>query len=876
MPHPTRSFSPSSLSALSLPHELRHVGLQRLVAVCHLTFDSRRPTPPDCCQGGPGDSRQLEDVELRAEWREWLSQAFDSPQARQTAGGLVWKGVPPSLRAEVWTALLKDKFPSPDMGAYMRRMWDEVEEVQAMASSASPSPFSSSPSFPSASPLFSAFADIEKDVGRTLPSQWLFRTAEGVQSLRRLLLCFAVHCPLVGYCQGLNFIAGSVLLATGGEEVAAFALLCAIVEGGRLTYYTKSMAGCMVDTAVMADLAAFYEPELTELLAQYGLHLSNFCSAWFICLFCNAPLALPHCMRLWDVLFCHGEEALFRVGLALLRHCHSKVLTVGGAEDVMQLFLQRMGDMESVEPLLAHMRAEWSEEPLLAQSIACLRDFHRFEVTAGQSRLTAATLCRLTEETEFDAAELQRLWELFIQPDPWRTISRGAIDSLVHFRYSFCAAVFHPAQSQRFKGRGLIVQPLSAQPPSHQSALTPSPHSHTPSVSRVFSSTVGASSRPLPSLALSVLPQLPCASAEEGVEASDSSPSSTSAPRPPPSVLLPSPSSAPPPFSPPPLPLLANHSSLFPFPSAASDDSQDSIFGLSPSKGRHSASSSTPSASSPHSLGFPSASPSSLSSTASFFPSPSTTVPLPSPPSSPSRGTKKRGGGWASLVGGRASPQPPAPSAVSVRPLAPLQLPSSFSAHRALRRQQPGGEQSPTPSFSATVPLPFAAPSQCVSPAVVTPLSAPLPLPPPSLGLSFPTGRVSSLSPVGVSGSGGSGGSVLSRLFAMLDGLGRGCVDFDEFCLGVWLLKKSSRATRLRAIFCMADVGGRGSVGREELRHFVRLFDALYEGKRSGDGDVDGFVQAAMEKAEADGRLSADQFAAAAALHPHVAHFFRL
>ena len=78
----------------------------------------------------------------------------------------------------------------------------------------------------------------------------------------------------------------------------------------------------------------------------------------------------------------------------------------------------------------------------------------------------------------------------------------------------------------------------------------------------------------------------------------------------------------------------------------------------------------------------------------------------------------------------------------------------------------------------------------------------------------------------------------------MLDGLGRGCVDFDEFCFGVSIFKKFSRAARLRCVFAMADVRGEGQISMAEFRAFVSMFDALYHGQRSSGRAPRGRIRA--------------------------------
>ena len=43
--------------------------------------------------------------------------------------------------------------------------------------------------------------DIERDVPRTFPSHKLFHAGDGQGALRRVLQCYAIHDPVVGYCQ---------------------------------------------------------------------------------------------------------------------------------------------------------------------------------------------------------------------------------------------------------------------------------------------------------------------------------------------------------------------------------------------------------------------------------------------------------------------------------------------------------------------------------------------------------------------------------------------------------------------------------------------------------------------------------------------------
>ena len=66
--------------------------------------------------------------------------------------------------------------------------------------------------------------DISKDVYRTFPAQPYFSTLEGgsgeqgQKALGNILRSYAAYEPIVGYCQGMNFMAGFTLLVSGSRE----------------------------------------------------------------------------------------------------------------------------------------------------------------------------------------------------------------------------------------------------------------------------------------------------------------------------------------------------------------------------------------------------------------------------------------------------------------------------------------------------------------------------------------------------------------------------------------------------------------------------------------------------------------------------------
>jgi len=47
----------------------------------------------------------------------------------------------------------------------------------------------------------------------------------GTNSLYNVLAAYAKHAPEVGYCQGMNYLVGLILIGVDFDEVAAFVIL---------------------------------------------------------------------------------------------------------------------------------------------------------------------------------------------------------------------------------------------------------------------------------------------------------------------------------------------------------------------------------------------------------------------------------------------------------------------------------------------------------------------------------------------------------------------------------------------------------------------------------------------------------------------------
>lgn len=80
---------------------------------------------------------------------------------------------------------------------------------------------------------------IDLDIHRTMPKNIFFgRGGPGVPKLRRVLAAYSWYSPEIGYCQGMNNLAATLLLTHASEEEAFWVLVC-IIEVSDVRTYAK-------------------------------------------------------------------------------------------------------------------------------------------------------------------------------------------------------------------------------------------------------------------------------------------------------------------------------------------------------------------------------------------------------------------------------------------------------------------------------------------------------------------------------------------------------------------------------------------------------------------------------------------------------------
>lgn len=318
----------------------------------------------------------LEEPPQMTELEFWAALVQDYPSTATRLPTLttskIRAGIPPPLRGVVWASMagardrsLEDAFD---------RLLDEKSPYEGI---------------------------INKDVGRSFPGVDLFRDAggEGQRMLGRVLKCFSLHDKDIGYCQGLGFLVGPLLMNMGERE--AFCTLVRLMDHYSLQpSFLPSLSGLHMRIYQFSALLKQLHPELSEHLTVMGIEPA-YLSQWFLsCFAVTCPL--PMLFRMYDVIFAEGaNETVMRVALAIMRRNEPKLLATSEFEEVMHLLLGRtvfdsyacnadelVDDFTSLDDVITHARLAELEKEFEMQSKEAVGEKAGFlpDVQAAASR----------------------------------------------------------------------------------------------------------------------------------------------------------------------------------------------------------------------------------------------------------------------------------------------------------------------------------------------------------------------------------------------------------------------------------------------------------------------------------------------------------
>ncbi|ORZ19815.1 rab-GTPase-TBC domain-domain-containing protein [Absidia repens] len=195
---------------------------------------------------------------------------------------------------------------------------------------------------------------IQRDLTRTFPGIDMFKqeNGPGQMALCRILVAYSLYDAQVGYCQGLAFLVGPLLLNM--PEPQAFCVFVRIMKTyGMRSMFTLKMEGLQLRLYQFSCLLEEHIPDLANHLDKHSIHPAMYASQWFLTIFAYVfPMELV--AKIYDMLFVEGAtETIMRVAIAMLQKSEHVILLENEFEDLL--------DCMTTRKLCAPYSNDWSD-----------------------------------------------------------------------------------------------------------------------------------------------------------------------------------------------------------------------------------------------------------------------------------------------------------------------------------------------------------------------------------------------------------------------------------------------------------------------------------------------------------------------------------
>ncbi|XP_069058212.1 TBC1 domain family member 1 isoform X3 [Pleurodeles waltl] len=187
------------------------------------------------------------------------------------------------------------------------------------------------------------------DLGRTFPTHPYFsaQLGAGQLSLYNILKAYSLLDPEVGYCQGLSFVAG-VLLLHMSEEDAFNMLKFLMYDMGLRKQYRPDMIILQIQMYQLSRLLHDYHRDLYNHLEEYEIGPSLYAAPWFLTMFAS-QFPLGFVARVFDIIFLQGSEVIFKVSLSLMGSHKPLILQHENLEPIVEFIKSTLPNLGLVQ-----------------------------------------------------------------------------------------------------------------------------------------------------------------------------------------------------------------------------------------------------------------------------------------------------------------------------------------------------------------------------------------------------------------------------------------------------------------------------------------------------------------------------------------------
>lgn len=241
---------------------------------------------------------------------------------------------------------------------------------------------------------------IVQDAKRTFP-----RHLRGYKALENVLTAYSSYNEAVGYCQGMNYVAGLLLLAADMSEEEAFWAFASLMEQSLspdslpLPGLGKSfIAGFPLVKLFEQLMNALMDEELKEHLKKLGLPNELWLHKWLSSLFLYS-FPIGHCIRFWDLLMANGVSYFLPLACAILNRLSPRLRKAKSVEKCNEILKipqhvidEDLFDVEGIVREAKKLKVDWKALNHMVQEYSSCIAAERFESLATKDVLQ---ICQL-------------------------------------------------------------------------------------------------------------------------------------------------------------------------------------------------------------------------------------------------------------------------------------------------------------------------------------------------------------------------------------------------------------------------------------------------------------------------------------------------
>lgn len=184
---------------------------------------------------------------------------------------------------------------------------------------------------------------IKKDLHRTLSDFSQFNLLDTQNVLYNILRALAANDKEVGYCQGMNFIAGFLLIMSDFNELDTFYILISLMsstftnEFGIRGFFSEGFPLLTLYVNIFHLLFEKKMPDLKKHFEKLEIPDEVWISKWFQTLF-TLSLPIEFCRRIWDCFLSEGLVFILSFTLSFLKFIENELFALQDLFEVIEFF----------------------------------------------------------------------------------------------------------------------------------------------------------------------------------------------------------------------------------------------------------------------------------------------------------------------------------------------------------------------------------------------------------------------------------------------------------------------------------------------------------------------------------------------------------